>query len=121
MRPNARKPRSGTKGKASRSTTRVVKPEALSSPVRADTPAKADVAAILVAVVVGTPLAILPAHFQTYDTTPKLAVLYVSAAVLLCLPGQWWPGVAGLWRARVGRAFYSLLILGAASLFISSA
>jgi len=121
MRRNARKPRSGTKSKASRSATRVVTPEALTSRVRADAPVQAGATAIFVAVIAGTPLAILPAHFATYDTTLKLAILYVSAAVLLCLPGQWWPGVAGLWRTRVGRAFYSLLILGAVSLFISSA
>src|SRR5437763_2593972 len=76
--------------------------------------------AILIFAIVGTPLAILPARFEMYDTTPKLAVAYLSAALLLWFPGRCWYGVAGLRRNRCGYAFYGLLILGMASLVISA-
>lgn len=78
-------------------------------------------AAILLSIIIGTPLAILPGRFDTYDTTPKLTLLFLSSALLLWVPGRWWPGVVGVWRSSVGRVFYSLLILGAASLLCSSA
>lgn len=77
--------------------------------------------AILLSIIVGTPLAILPGRFDTYDTTPKLTLLFLSSALLLWVPGRWWSGVASVWRSSIGRAFYSLLILGAASLLCSSA
>lgn len=92
-------------------------PQQLQSPVRVDR----WTIAILVLIIAGTPLAILPSRLETYDTTPKLTILYLSAALLLWRPGGWWSGTARLWRAPIGRAFYSLLILGAASLLISSA
>lgn len=121
MRPSARKPRSGTKGKTSRSATRAsprpAAPQILQSPV----PTDRWTAAILIFLIAGTPLAILPARFETYDTTPKLCILYLSSALFLWCTGRWWPGIAALWRTSIGRAFYSLLILGVASLFISSA
>ena len=76
---------------------------------------------ILIFAIAGTPLAILPARFEMYDTAPKLAVVYLSAALLLWFPGRWWCGIAGLRRNRYGYAFYALLILGIASLVISAA
>ncbi len=76
---------------------------------------------ILFWVIAGIPLAILPGRFEGYDTIPRLAILFFSSALLLWVAGRWWPGVAALWRTPVGRAFYALLILGMASLLISSA
>ncbi len=64
---------------------------------------------------------ILPAHFEMYDTAPKLAVLYVSAALVLWFSHSWWPGVAGLRRNRYGYAFLAVSLLGMASLVISAA
>jgi O-antigen ligase len=66
-------------------------------------------------------LAILPARFETYDTTPKLAVLCLGLALILWLPSRWWAGAAASWRTPVGRAFYSLLFLAVASLLLSTA
>jgi len=77
--------------------------------------------AILIVVLVIVPLAILPARFDSYVTTPKLAILYVSSALLLWDTRRWAPSIAALWRTRVGRWFYLLLIIGAGSLLISSA
>jgi len=86
-------------------------------------PAQADrrTAAVLLSILVGVPLAILPARFQMYDTTPKIAVLCVGAALLLWFCGRRSPGAAALWRTGLGKAFYTSLILGTASLFISAA
>ena len=71
--------------------------------------------------VIGTPLAILSPQIETYDTTPKLAVLGISAALLLWFSERWWPGVESLWRSRSGRTFYSCLIALAVSLMLSAA
>jgi hypothetical protein len=78
-------------------------------------------AILLLSIIVGTPLMILPARFETYSTTPKLAVLYLSSALLLWRAGEWWPGCVVLWRTRVGTAFYSLLAAAIISLLVSSA
>jgi O-antigen ligase len=75
---------------------------------------------ILVSLVVAIPLAILPGSFAARDTTPRLAILFLSSALLAWLARRWWPGVVGLWRTPVGRLFYSLLIFAAASILISS-
>jgi O-antigen ligase len=77
--------------------------------------------AILIFALVGTPLAILPARFEMYDTTPKLVVIYLSAAFLLWVSSRWWRGVAGFRRDRYGYAFCLLLMLGMASLVVSAA
>ncbi|MFL6447374.1 MAG: O-antigen ligase family protein [Bryobacteraceae bacterium] len=86
----------------------------------AQLPADRWTTSILIFAVVGIPLAILPAWFEMYDTTPKLAVAYVSAALLLWFPGRYWSGVAALRRDRYGCAFYGLLMLGMVSLVISA-
>jgi O-antigen ligase len=65
-------------------------------------------------------LAILPAHVPTYDTTPKLVILFLCAAVLFWIAREWWPGALGLWQTRSARAFYLLLLLAAVSLVASS-
>jgi len=72
------------------------------------------------AVIIGVPIAILPAQVEMYDTSPKLLVLFLSLALLLWLPSQWWSGVTALWRTSVGRSFYLLLLAGTASLVVSS-
>lgn len=110
----------GTRGKASRSATRV---KARSAPQQLQPAVRPHgwTAAILVSVLIGTALAILPARFETYDTTPKLAILYLGSALLMWLPGGWGPGAGALWRTPLGRRFYLLLILAAASLLLSSA
>lgn len=109
--------RSGKSGTASRSVPRSGSSKQPQSPVHADR----WTTVVLVSLLVAAPLAILPARFQTYDTTPKLVILFFGSALLFWLPARWWPGTANLWRTPVGRAFYSLLILSAASLLLSSA
>jgi hypothetical protein len=61
-----------------------------------------------------------PGLLLGYDVTPKLAIVYVSAAILLLYPGRWWTGAARLWEAPLGRLFY-LLIAQSASLALSAA
>jgi O-antigen ligase len=78
-------------------------------------------AAILVSILAATPLLILSARVETYDTTPKLAALFVGAALLLCDPERWWSGITALWRTSIGRAFCVLLLLSAVWLIASSA
>lgn len=78
------------------------------------------ISATLLFLVIGAPLAILPARFATYDTTPKLAIFYLGSALLLWQAGRWRSCFAHLWRTHAGRAFYALLIAGTASLVISS-
>ena len=76
---------------------------------------------VLLTAVVATPLALTPGLLLGYDVTPKLAILYVAAAILLLNPRRWWPGAACLWQASSGRLF-SLLLLGqSASLAVSAA
>jgi O-antigen ligase len=77
-------------------------------------------AAILVAVFIGTPLAILPARVLTYDTAPKLVILCLGAALLFWFSNHWGSGVPVLWQTRPGRRFYLFLILAAISLVLSS-
>src|SRR5437763_13931633 len=55
---------------------------------RAQLPADRWTIAILILAIVGTPLAILPAWFEMYYTTPTLAAAYLSAAFLLLFPGR---------------------------------
>lgn len=76
---------------------------------------------ILVATLILTPLAILPARFETYDTAPKVAVLAVGLGLLLWFRKGWSPGVVALWSTRMGRWFFWLLGFGVASLLISAA
>ena len=113
--------RSGRHIKASRSATRIT--ASPSAPYQPKSSVRKDgwTTAVFASIIVGTPLAILPGRFDTYDTTPKLVILYLSLALLFWLPGRWWCGTAGLWRTPVGRAFYLLLILAVASLLMSSA
>ena len=106
-----------TRGNASNSVTR----RNAQLPLKTAVQPNRWTAAILLSIIVGTPLAILPGRFDTYDTTPKLTVLFLSSALLLWVPGRWWSGVVDVWQSSVGRAFYLLLILGAASLLCSSA
>ncbi len=61
--------------------------------------------------VIAVPLAILPAWFPGYDTTPKALILALCAAVLLLLARSWWPGLAELWNDLSGR-MYLLLAAG---------
>jgi O-antigen ligase len=116
MQSQARNLRSGTRRKAARSAPRVVPKKEVESPVRAETWTRS----ILLCILIGMPLAILPARSETYDTTPKLVLLCLSLALLLWLPGRWWTGIADLWATPLGRTFYVLLIFGAASLLVSS-
>jgi O-antigen ligase len=71
--------------------------------------------------VAATPLALAPGLLIGYDVTPKLAMVYLAAAILPLCAGQWWPGVALLWRAPAGRLFYILLLVQAAWLMVSAA
>lgn len=57
----------------------------------------------------------MPAHLATYETTPKLTVLFLGLALLL-----WKPAIQEYWRTRLGRTFGWLLLATAASLLISS-
>jgi O-antigen ligase len=75
---------------------------------------------LLIAVAV-TPLAITPGLLVGYDVTPKLAIVYLAAAILLLYSGRWWPGALQLWQAPLGRMFYLLLLAQSASLVLSSA
>jgi O-antigen ligase len=84
---------------------------------------------VLLITVVATPLALTPGLLLGYDVTPKLAIVYLAAAVLLLYSGRWWPGAARLWRThaeraqnvRPGRLFYLLLLAQSASLLLSAA
>jgi O-antigen ligase len=75
---------------------------------------------VLLVAVAGVPLAIAPGLLLGFDVTPKLAILYLAAAILLLLAERWWPGVARLWQASPGRLFYILLLAQSASLILSA-
>jgi O-antigen ligase len=76
---------------------------------------------VLLIAFVATPLALTPGLLLGYDVTPKLAIVYVAAAILLLLSRSWWPGAVHLWRSSLGRLFYLLLLAQAASLVLSAA
>jgi O-antigen ligase len=76
---------------------------------------------VLLLALVATPLALTPGLLLGYDVTPKLAIVYVAAAILLLNSGRWWPGAARLWRTSPGRLFYLLLLAQSASLVLSAA
>ena len=76
---------------------------------------------ILLVAFVATPLALTPGLLLGYDVTPKLAILYLAAAILLLYPRRWWPGAAVLWTTSPGRLFYLLLLAQSASLALSAA
>jgi O-antigen ligase len=76
---------------------------------------------VLLIAFVATPLALTPGLLLGYDVTPKLAIVYVAAAILLLFRGNWWPGAARLWQAPLGRLFFLLLIAQSASLALSAA
>jgi len=61
-----------------------------------------------------------PGVFLGYDATPKTALAFLAAALLLAGLGRWWPGVAGLWRTGQGRCLYLMWAASAASLFLSA-
>ena len=79
------------------------------------------VEAVLLIAVAATPLALAPGLLPGYDVTPKLAILYVAAAMLLLHSGRWWPAAASFWRAPPGRLLYLLLLAQAVSLLLSAA
>lgn len=106
----------GRQAKISRSAKRALSPE----PARAS-PFPRWTRAALVLMIAGVPLAILPARFETYDTTSKIVVLCLGLAVLLWSPSRWFFAVVSLWRTRTGRTFYSILIAGVVALFLASA
>src|SRR5437870_5005894 len=93
-----------------------------SSPIglAGDWQVRAAVAAVCVTLA-GVPLIITPGLAQQYETTPKLALLLVSTAVLLSCSSAWWPGVASLLGNRQGRIFASLLASQIALLAVSTA
>ena len=76
---------------------------------------------VLLIAFVAAPLALTPGWLLGYDITPKLAIVYVAAAILLLLSGSWWPGAVRLWQWPPGRLFYLLLIAQSASLVLSAA
>jgi O-antigen ligase len=77
--------------------------------------------ATLVAIFVAMPLAILPASIPTYNTTPKLVVLCLAAALLFWFADRWWSALRIFWQTVPGRRFLILLISAAASLLAASA
>ncbi len=76
---------------------------------------------VFASIIILTPLAIVPARFETYDTTPKLVILFFGLAFLLWFQSGWRSGVQALWRTKVGRKFYLLLAFGVLSLIVSTA
>ena len=76
---------------------------------------------VLLIAVAATPLALTPGLLLGYDVTPKLAIAYLAAAILVLCAGWWWPGAARLWQASPGRLLYLLLLAQAASLVLSAA
>jgi O-antigen ligase len=98
-----------------RTITRVASPEIPSSATHRWT------TGILVLILLTTPLAILSARVEMYDTTLKIAALFVGAALLLWRPARWWAGIVFLRRTPVGRAFCFLIVFSAAWLIVSSA
>jgi len=76
---------------------------------------------ILLVAVAATPLAIAPGLLLGYDVTPKVAIVYLAAAILLLYWRSWWPGAASLWGASPGRLLYLLLLAQCASLILSAA
>jgi O-antigen ligase len=77
--------------------------------------------AILMACLVGIPLALVPGLFLQYYTTPKLAIAYWAAALLLLRVEDWWSGTLALWRTRWGRLLYITLLAQIAWLCVSTA
>jgi O-antigen ligase len=62
-----------------------------------------------------------PGLLLGYDVTPKLAIVYLAAAILLLYSGRWWPGAARSVAGLSGRLFYLLLLAQSASLVLSAA
>jgi len=70
--------------------------------------------------VVATPLVIVPGLFLRWFTTPKIVVLYLTAAVLLVSLDAWWPGLKLLARTRYGAVLCGGLLAEVASLLVSA-
>lgn len=70
-----------------------------------------------------TPLVILPRYFFFYDITPKIAIalIGISATVLLSFRDGIRAGIGSLWADPAGRAFCLLAAAEIASLLISTA